>query len=318
MKIKIDDYVNKVRAFGNKILESNNLVYINKSKYYQFLQSLKSQPQNCSATLISSDVFATKNLIDFVSLNLFFGTVNYCFINPYTNYEYCFISNSGEKVLRTKGLFEALANSPLRWNYVKDIDDVSLEHWYKIFQTSDEDKLYDLHNRIKRIKKFSEYLIGCGIYDLKDFFTDSISVNDVFDLLISSNLFEDQFYKRAQVTIKFINDAYKMANKPELGGIEKLTLMVDYRLPQLFYNLGIIEFIDKDLGDKIQNNGIIRPNSDEEVSIRAATIVLGQRLAKDLGISESDVDSLLWKLSEQFVEDKKYKLPPIHVPTDKY
>ena len=69
-----------------------------------------------------------------------------------------------------------------------------------------------------------------------------------------------------------------------LGGfqdIEQLTVFPDYRLPQLFRALGIIE-LGPALSARIDRLSHIPKDSAVEIALRAATVVAGDRLRKRL------------------------------------
>lgn len=92
--------------------------------------------------------------------------------------------------------------------------------------------------------------------------------------------------------------------------LEELTIFADYRIPQLFLNLGLINLSKKYL-NKILNKDLIKKHSLLENELRLASIILGEGLVKELGVSSYFIDNLLWQLSYKI----KFKIPNIRVKT---
>ena len=86
------------------------------------------------------------------------------------------------------------------------------------------------------------------------------------------------FYKRAQILTADLIGAYtdigmgdKWTNK------ECLTMFADYRVPQILRHLGIFVY-SEDLAQKIDGLHVLPYSSEEEVEIRAATVVAVEKI----------------------------------------
>ena len=115
------------------------------------------------------------------------------------------------------------------------------------------------------------------------------------------------FLKRAQLLVSDINHTIQISK------IEELTAFADYKLPQLLRHYQVISY-EPALAKRVDQLSELEPGSEEEVEIRAATIIavelLRQELEKSgLATSASAVDSQLWLLSQRL---DKTKLQPYH------
>lgn len=93
--------------------------------------------------------------------------------------------------------------------------------------------------------------------------------------------------------------------------------MPDYRLPQLLYNLGIIE-LSEGLHTKLMSKTRILSKSPEEIALRSAVVVIVEYLSMILDKPECVVDSLLWKLSQEEQDLGNMRIPAMLVETDSY
>ena len=76
--------------------------------------------------------------------------------------------------------------------------------------------------------------------------------------------------------------------------LEGMSAAADYRLPQTLMQLGMIQ-ASPALTSKLENKELMDENSDEVIALRAACVVVTDRLVKDLGIPLYQLDYLLWK-----------------------
>ncbi|PNW81142.1 hypothetical protein CHLRE_07g344150v5 [Chlamydomonas reinhardtii] len=125
-------------------------------------------------------------------------------------------------------------------------------------------------------------------------------------------------YKRAQI---FVGDVYGAFRGQGLGmfwDIDQLTMFADYRVPVVLRTMGVLRY-SQQLEDKIQRREQIPAGSEEEVEIRACTVVAVEQLreaiaAKFLGTAGAQLphaiqlDWWLWELGER--ERKNH--PPHH------
>lgn len=96
-------------------------------------------------------------------------------------------------------------------------------------------------------------------------------------------------YKRVQSLIFSLRHLIKRFNAET-----ELSALADYRVPQFLNTLGILEYSD-DLMYRIENNIEIQHDSEEEIEIRANTVVAVHEIASRLDISPAVVDNLIWK-----------------------
>lgn len=117
-------------------------------------------------------------------------------------------------------------------------------------------------------------------------------------------------YKRAQITVGDLNAALNL----NLSNMDHLTTFADYRIPQLLRHVGILEYSTA-LSTKVDtfDETLTR---EEEVSIRAATVVVVDELAALLHtrtakkITAVELDWHLWQVGEALHE--KGQLSPHH------
>lgn len=249
-------------------------------------------------------------------LYLFFGVVNYCFTHPYTLTQYSFSSAKGKQLRGSKALLAALGDTQIDWSFANGTIDITPDIWQKSLQVSSERGLFEFERRRKRIIEFSNYLTGLGVTRIRDDF-HRLSVDEVFLLLIKSNLFDDPFLKRAQLTTAHLMEcsATLRNSVPDLAGFG---VMADYRIPQLLYNLGVIEFASASLRQRIINLKVVEPNSPEERALRASSVYVGHKLATDLGVRPAAIDALLWHYAQEYVQTHPNAIPHMLVPTDHY
>ncbi len=108
--------------------------------------------------------------------------------------------------------------------------------------------------------------------------------------------------KRAQICASDIAGSFAATGGVgALANADKLTCFADYKLPQLFHNDGVFVY-DAELDRKIRAREELAENAEEEVEIRANTIVAVSRIKAELAamgrdISEREIDWLLWNES---------------------
>lgn len=121
------------------------------------------------------------------------------------------------------------------------------------------------------------------------------------------------FYKRAQLLVADIFQAFNEHEFGKLKNIDKLTVCADYKLPFVLRRLGIFSY-SYYLADKIDNQEPIEKDSEEEIELRANTIwvveLIKQKLKKKITYVESfHVNDHLWLLGQKKLKnDKPYHL----------
>jgi hypothetical protein len=99
----------------------------------------------------------------------------------------------------------------------------------------------------------------------------------------------DLFLKRAILLILQMNRTCGIFEKD----IYSLPIPADYQVPKMLEWLGCIEY-STDLKLDIRNGKHIPAGSQEEIEIRAATIIASQEIAKLAECTCADVDAFLW------------------------
>ena len=106
------------------------------------------------------------------------------------------------------------------------------------------------------------------------------------------------FYKRAQIAVADLWAAFNHSSPCDFTDISSITTFADYRIPQLLRQLKVISY-SKTLSHKIDEGVELEAGSVEELEIRAATVVVVDRLVaevKDLGRDEMTAVSMDWCL----------------------
>lgn len=97
------------------------------------------------------------------------------------------------------------------------------------------------------------------------------------------------FLKRAQIFVGDVNAALNL----QLNGMDRLTTFADYRVPQLLRHYGILIYAPA-LADRVDNYQELSEGSFDEISIRAATVVVVEELVKMLnsysGLKNETID----------------------------
>jgi hypothetical protein len=253
-----------------------------------------------------------------LSLCLFFNSVNFCYREPSSGKEYRYITRDGRPLKRTAAFFTALSESGLDWNDLNQVAALSPASWLELTQLDKNNTLYIGLERRERIVGLANFLIRMGIETVLGFIEvnnfDSLKITQV---LIESGFFKDEFLKRAQVALKMMNTVSTIRDGRELNGIDQLTCMADYRIPQVFYNLDAVK-LSPDLEGQLTRLEPVLSDSRAELALRATVIVIGTQLAELMGINEAEVDTLLWEYSQQMDKTGQMKIPHMVVATDKY
>ncbi|MCB9798261.1 hypothetical protein H6758_00880 [Candidatus Nomurabacteria bacterium] len=121
------------------------------------------------------------------------------------------------------------------------------------------------------------------------------------------------FFKRAQLLIADIYQAFSDFQYGKWGNIDMLTACADYKLPFVMRRLGILSYSDS-LTKKIDGRVELVHGSQEEVELRACTIWAVEMIKKQVQKKIPEVDSIhvndhIWVLGqEKYKDDKPYHL----------
>jgi hypothetical protein len=116
-----------------------------------------------------------------------------------------------------------------------------------------------------------------------------------------------RFYKRAQILVADLHDAFAGQGLGAFHDLETLTAFADYKVPQVLRHFGVLHYTP-DLDQKITSLQLIPPDTAEEIEIRSATIwaveYLRQALAgQGLSLTSQQIDVRLWDLGQSLPDD---------------
>jgi len=113
------------------------------------------------------------------------------------------------------------------------------------------------------------------------------------------------FYKRAQIFVGDVWGAFQGEGLGRFDDIEStLTMFADYRVPVVLRECGILKYSER-LAQKVRTKQIIPANSEEEIEIRACTIVAVEEIKRllvekrKLVVSSVVIDWMLWEIGEK-------------------
>lgn len=310
--------VDGVVCYSRRVLdEHKSIACISSIGYEKLLVSVNAMLQKSSSTS-SGHICIEKARAEpdrELGLYLFFGVVNYCFKHPFTLKEYLYISPDGVTINRSRALLEALRVALIDWSNTRAVSQISPLQWQTIAHSS-ETELYDFEGRYRRIVAFGKYLNCLGIEKTQEICSLN-GVDEIFRLLTQSGLFDDPFLKRAQLTTAQLIEhrALREGREQDFGAF---SVMPDYRIPQLLYNMGVIHLKDPSLRERLIKWKVLEPDSAAEQTLRGAAVAVGQMLAEDLGISPAMIDALLWQLAQKYLGSHPCPIPHMLVPTNRY
>jgi hypothetical protein len=164
-----------------------------------------------------------------------------------------------------------------------------------------------LKERYNCLLEMNNYLDGIG----KDFYDEIKEKNEDIELLEyivnTFNYFYDEsiyngtkiyFYKRAQLLVSDILHVIKLVEMVDVD-YSNLVGCADYKIPQVMYSLGILEY-DYELEFKLARKDEIVENSDYEVEIRANGLVVIDYIYEKLNsnICRMDINDYIWLLGQ--------------------
>jgi len=118
------------------------------------------------------------------------------------------------------------------------------------------------------------------------------------------------FHKRAQIFVCDLYGSFRGRSYGSFWDIDRLTAFADYKLPQLLRAEGVLLYCEE-LEGRIDRMEWIDAGCTEEVEIRAATVVVVEKLRRELkqrgrNLFAFEVDWLLWHIAQSA------KMPPHH------
>lgn len=168
----------------------------------------------------------------------------------------------------------------------------------------------DIPDVDSRMVTLNELLKGdlaafCEQMTLRVFTSHSITVADAAKVANAfPKAFGDSYLKKAQLALSMYG-AYLRNGGCRIDTTD-LTAFADYQVPRVLRALGVLRYCDS-LATNVDAGELIAPESQEERTIRASTIIACERIASHCGASASDVDNLLWQ-SQDVASNARFHL----------
>ena len=253
-----------------------------------------------------------------IGLILFYNAINFCYRDPATGQDYVFRNQAGQVLKSTAAMMAALLESSLEWNRLEQVAAITSLQWQRMFQLEAPNVLYLGMQRRERVTGLAAYLQQQGFATVMEFIeAKQYDVLKLTAALKASGFFEDEFLKRLQVALKRIDGILAERMNHHLEGMHLLTCMADYSIPQLLYNMGVVE-LNANLRRQLQEQEPIQPGSREELALRAAVVVIAEPLAQQMDMTEAQLNNLLWEYAVQEEAAGRLPIPHMLVATDKY
>jgi len=111
------------------------------------------------------------------------------------------------------------------------------------------------------------------------------------------------FYKRAQLAVGMIYQAFDGQDWGAFVDFDQLTVYADYKLPQMLREFGILVY-DQELASLVDSQTLLPAGGRMEVEIRASTIWACELMRQALlprapGLTSAHIDYWLWEASHQ-------------------
>ena len=116
--------------------------------------------------------------------------------------------------------------------------------------------------------------------------------------------FDDPYLKKAQLALSMI--AAVLRDTGIAVNVADLTAFADYQVPRVLRALGVLDY-SPSLADRVDHHHLLEEGGQEELSIRAATIIACEAIAAHTGGTSADIDNLLW-LSQDIAGETPFHL----------
>ena len=208
-----------------------------------------------------------------VKLELLAGSINYCYWYGKGDIRPCGSSSTL--------MYQLLLSSYDRWGCV---DDVMLERFIASLRTK---RFPLIEQREKHLREVFLIIDDLTYMIMKD----QDHIFDALNYILEnvSGYTSDMFLKRLSLLFMQLNRKlgwYK-------DDINTLIIPVDYHVPNVLRYFECIAY-RQELSNKIKNQDLILSGSRMECEIRAATILVCEKLAELTGWNMMDIDSWLW------------------------
>jgi len=122
---------------------------------------------------------------------------------------------------------------------------------------------------------------------------------------------EVRFFKRAQICVADLSGAFGGKHWGAFTDLQQLSIFADYKLPQLLRHFGVLVY-HPTLAERIDKLELLKPGSEEEVEIRAATVWACESLRQTMSaaghgsVTAVEIDQQLWLLSQDTMNMRPY------------
>lgn len=118
------------------------------------------------------------------------------------------------------------------------------------------------------------------------------------------------FYKRAQLCVSDLWNAFKGQSWGKISDMDQLTAFADYKVPQLLRHYGVLTYTPE-LARRVDSQQLLAEGSEEEIEIRAATVwacelLRRELLALDYPLTAAEIDMRLWLLAQNSANMRPY------------
>ena len=254
---------------------------------------------------------STNDLIKDVNLVFFETAANFCFWSQDVSEKWMF-DHAGNISGGWYGLRNAFAAALADNIPVHDatfMSQLNIPQASKIFKGHDNRQIPLLEWRVNNIKEAATFLLrehhGSAYNFVESCNFDAPTIAREITIALSSYR-DGAWYKNRWVWILkraqiLPGDLSQLTQKyPEfvIHNKDQLTIFADYRLPQVFRHYGVMEY-SLSLSETVDHKELIPNGSQEEIEIRAATLVACKKLGKIChDMTLADIDVSLWLLSQ--------------------
>ena len=305
-----------------KVMSKSKNVKINKDKIKEFTKEIITGKKKLTFPNWSESHFNPINVDFEIFLRYIFiiDTLNFCFW-PNPPFEYNNLA---------KNLYETLINKKNFFDLENLINITTNDLKENIFKT-DFNLIEERKRMINEVFTIIKNNFGSCINFIKKCNKNAVllvkQIQDNFYCFRDQSIYKGEqifFYKRAQILVSDLHLAYrdlireKGKNEEneilnfDINSIKEITMFADYRVPQILRELNILEY-SNELSYIVDNKKEISHSSNEEIEIRASTIVSVEEIKKELvnngfNVLSLEIDTYLWEEGEKI----KDKIKPHH------
>lgn len=309
--------VNPVKKDCKEVVENSSYVSINKSNIPQLVEHILKNYELDSADW-DAPVFPSvtehkfETIVDFFTVG---NAINYCFNDLKTGQKYN-TEYIGTKWAGSYGMWASIKRAMendipiLDSDYLQNITEKDL---IDIFDSTDNSSMPMIKSRVSNLRTVGNLMNEIG-GSFETLFTGDIKLygeDGIVNWFANTEAFKDtrtyngkviRFDKRSQLTVSMLYGKFKNTEHEfDILDIDSFTVFADYGIPAGLVAHDVLDY-DKELYNKIKNNKRIPENSDEEIEIRAATVMAGRDIKSEIekqaktDVSMVIIDYLLWKM----------------------